>query len=365
LAHSIQKNHNVIEKKFNVKIFDREPNPQDRWQGYHITLNCTGVRSLIKCIPESIATRLHEVIPDSISDGIENHVMTIHDHIGNVLLKSPEYQFQNVYEFSKLNNKFAFIVSYRDRLRDLLLEGIDVQWGKKCVGYHENEEGVWAIFEDGTRVRGDFLVGADGIHSTIRKQKIPELKINNLGITQCLVDVAPNKELFDRMLSITGNGLIQSSMGPKGDCIFLFFRLIPIYSSNAIDESTRYRVTFSYSYPSEQHEKDDNWTYKDDELPTSKFPDDENPKVVFNDIKKRIKENRPQGGELTDVFLEIWELVKLRFENDYEKYPFKTLYPLRRRPLRDIDPETVDQWKTTRVTFLGDAVHAMNPWVGI
>ena len=38
---------------------------------------------------------------------------------------------------------------------------------------------------------------------------------------------------------------------------------------------------------------------------------------------------------------------------------------MRRRPLRDIDPETIDQWETTRVTFLGDAVHAMNPWIGI
>ncbi len=28
LAHSIQKNHNAIEKKFDVKIFDRETSPQ-------------------------------------------------------------------------------------------------------------------------------------------------------------------------------------------------------------------------------------------------------------------------------------------------------------------------------------------------
>jgi 2-polyprenyl-6-methoxyphenol hydroxylase-like FAD-dependent oxidoreductase len=28
LAHSIQKNHNAVEKKFNVKIFDRELSPQ-------------------------------------------------------------------------------------------------------------------------------------------------------------------------------------------------------------------------------------------------------------------------------------------------------------------------------------------------
>jgi 2-polyprenyl-6-methoxyphenol hydroxylase-like FAD-dependent oxidoreductase len=64
-----------------------------------------------------------------------------------------------------LSNQYTFITTYRDRLRDLLLEGIDVQWSKKCIGYDEDEEGVWAIFEDGTRERGDLLVGADGIHS--------------------------------------------------------------------------------------------------------------------------------------------------------------------------------------------------------
>ncbi|RIA84242.1 hypothetical protein C1645_832565 [Glomus cerebriforme] len=327
LAHSIQKNLNSLEKKFNVKIFEQESSPQEKWQGYHITLNNIGVKSLLKCIPESIATRLHEVVLDPISDKLEDHSLSIYDHSGNVLFKTPGYQVKNIYEFSKLYNIFTLIVTFRDRLRDLLLEGVDVQWGKKCIGYHEDEEGVWAIFEDGTRERGDLLVGADGIHSPIRKQKIPGLKINHLGITQCCVDITPNKELLHRMLTITGNSLCQVTMGPKGDCTFLMFRLYPIDSSNENDgSSSHYRVLFAYSYPSENNEKNDNWTYKDDELPTSNFL------IILNKI-----------------------------DHDHEKYS----YPLRRRPLRDIDPGTIDQWDTTRVTLLGDAIHAMNPWVGI
>ncbi|CAG8709651.1 8239_t:CDS:2, partial [Funneliformis mosseae] len=101
------------------------------------------VKSLLKRIPKAIATRIHEVVPDPIGDGIENHVVTVHDHLGNILFKTPGYQ---------------------GRLRDLLLEVLTCN-GVKCVGYHENEEGVWAIFEDGTKESGDFLVGADGIHS--------------------------------------------------------------------------------------------------------------------------------------------------------------------------------------------------------
>ena len=46
-----------------------------------------------------------------------------------------------------------------------MLEGVDIQWGKKCIGYDESHNEVWAIFQDGTRVRGDILIGSDGIHS--------------------------------------------------------------------------------------------------------------------------------------------------------------------------------------------------------
>ncbi len=48
------------------------------------------------------------------------------DQTGYLLLGSPEYKFQNFYQFCKWNDRLAFIPTYRDRLRDLLLEGIDV-----------------------------------------------------------------------------------------------------------------------------------------------------------------------------------------------------------------------------------------------
>lgn len=127
------------------------------------------MRSLFKCIPESLSSRLHEVVLDTIDNKLEHHSSCLYDHLGNGLFKTPGYQVKNIYEFNKLNNIFTLIVTFRDRLRDLLLEGIDVIWGKKCIGYHEEDDGVWAIFDDGTRERGDLLIGADGIHSPSKK----------------------------------------------------------------------------------------------------------------------------------------------------------------------------------------------------
>lgn len=45
--------------------------------------------------------------------------------------------------------------------------------GKKLVGLSQDEQGVMAHFEDGTRAAGDVLVGADGGGSTVRRLLLP------------------------------------------------------------------------------------------------------------------------------------------------------------------------------------------------
>jgi 2-polyprenyl-6-methoxyphenol hydroxylase-like FAD-dependent oxidoreductase len=47
--------------------------------------------------------------------------------------------------------------------------------GKTLVGIEQNEENVSAVFDDGSRVGGDLIVGADGVHSTVRPQFLPGL----------------------------------------------------------------------------------------------------------------------------------------------------------------------------------------------
>jgi 2-polyprenyl-6-methoxyphenol hydroxylase-like FAD-dependent oxidoreductase len=47
-------------------------------------------------------------------------------------------------------------------------QGVHVEYGKRLVGVEQDARGVTARFADGSVARGDVLVGADGIRSTVR-----------------------------------------------------------------------------------------------------------------------------------------------------------------------------------------------------
>jgi 2-polyprenyl-6-methoxyphenol hydroxylase-like FAD-dependent oxidoreductase len=58
---------------------------------------------------------------------------------------------------------------YRVVRERAISEGIRLEHRKRLVDVREADSEVTAIFEDGTRASGDILIGADGIHSTVRK----------------------------------------------------------------------------------------------------------------------------------------------------------------------------------------------------
>ena len=65
-------------------------------------------------------------------------------------------------------------------LRDLIPEN-RYHLDKNLVGIEQDGGGVTAIFADGTRERGDILIGADGGRSTVREQFLPDEKPSYAG----------------------------------------------------------------------------------------------------------------------------------------------------------------------------------------
>lgn len=75
----------------------------------------------------------------------------------------------------------TFITISRHNLITLLLEKakeyhIPVHYNKKLVNFEQHSDSVTAIFSDDTKIKGEILVGADGIHSRTREIIFPQVK---------------------------------------------------------------------------------------------------------------------------------------------------------------------------------------------
>lgn len=59
----------------------------------------------------------------------------------------------------------------------------NITLGAACVGYTKDAGGVTARFADGREVRGEFLIGADGLHSAVRTQLLGPQRPRYSGYT--------------------------------------------------------------------------------------------------------------------------------------------------------------------------------------
>ena len=86
----------------------------------------------------------------------------------------------------------------RGKLLELLMSILGseeiVRTGKTCRCFEQNDFGVKVWFEDGSMEEADVLVGADGVHSSIREALIPNAKPRYAGYTcwRAVVQVEPD-----------------------------------------------------------------------------------------------------------------------------------------------------------------------------
>ena len=75
---------------------------------------------------------------------------------------------------------------HRGRLHKLLVDALErerVQTGKELVRYEERSGEIDVYFTDGSSAEGTALVGADGLHSTVRRQLLGETALRYSGYT--------------------------------------------------------------------------------------------------------------------------------------------------------------------------------------
>ena len=111
----------------------------------------------------------------------------------------------NVIDFTVLKKLYGQenITIHRADLHRTFLEALKpntLHFNKKCIAVEQNDAQATVLFEDGTAETVDLLIAADGIHSPIRQQLVPDSIPRYAGYT-CWRGITENEGRVDEYTS--------------------------------------------------------------------------------------------------------------------------------------------------------------------
>ncbi|KAI4118670.1 MAG: hypothetical protein LQ345_001325 [Seirophora villosa] len=186
-------------------VYEREEENAARRRDWNMGIHWA-VPALKSLIPESLFSRIQstQVDPHTPTKDVEK-LRFLNGRTGEIM---------GVVEIEK------FYRLRRSKIRALLLEGLEVRWGKSIadITYSDDGETVTAHFADGTQDTGSILVGTDGPHSATRSILVGAEAARCTPIdyasTMCFSSLPRDKALFLR--SDPHHPLFQCAPHPSG-----------------------------------------------------------------------------------------------------------------------------------------------------
>jgi 2-polyprenyl-6-methoxyphenol hydroxylase-like FAD-dependent oxidoreductase len=162
----------LVKAGHTVEVFERDAD-LNRKQGYYLHFNAIGGEALRRVLPDD----LFELYLDSSRESYDRAESIVLDPGFNEITSNPHMGPPNP---GPRNHTGV----HRRTLRQVLAGrlGDRLHAGSPVVSYVEDADGVTATLADGSTVRGDVLVGADGIRSAVRTQRLPEVPVIATGI---------------------------------------------------------------------------------------------------------------------------------------------------------------------------------------
>lgn len=296
--------------------------------GYRLHINGDGGRALQRCLPAN----LYELYAET-SRIPPRRTLTVHlDHHGNEVGARPHFDPPNdpVRPHTAVDRRL---------LRQIMATGLgeSLRFGCTVAEVHQDDDGVRVTLSDGRSLAGDVLVAADGINSAVRGQLMPRVEVVDTGL-RGLYAIAP---LDDELAALLPEGVFDGfamATDPVGSLLAcgVFQPRRPVVEAvaehapqAAIDPVGPYVMAGLFAAPG-----------------SDRFPDD----VTLRDAtpaERHALMRRTVAG---------WG-PPLR--GLVERADPLTAFPVAVRRLQEPAP-----WPTSRVTFLGDAAHAMPPVLG-
>ncbi|MER7673622.1 NAD(P)/FAD-dependent oxidoreductase [Kitasatospora sp. NPDC096128] len=311
-----------------VAVHEKDPGPEFRNQGYRIRINADGITAL-KALLTPQAFELFAA-----TAGTPRARMDSFDHRLN-LLHAQELPLDAALPGG------GHLAVNRRTLRQILLAGLEesVHYGSALTRYETHPSGtVTAHFADGTTATGDVLVGADGVNSATRRQRLPEARVVDAGLRLLygkvpLADTATRAVVPSEVL-----GLWTTVLGPERR----FLGLAPV------------------QYREPQHEATARLA---PEIALS--ADGDYLACVFGARREQLPCTDEQlfgmsGGRLQAMTLALLEGWHPRMTEIVSRQDPASIFPV---AVRTSVP--VAAWEPDTVTLLGDAVHVMSPAIGV
>lgn len=314
-----------------VQVYERDASPDARLQGYRLNIEPKGSHALHTCLPQELWELLVA------TSGDPGPTMGVFDEKLRRLMQEDDP--------GPRAPEAAHHAVSRRTLRTVLLSGLEgiVHFGKTFERYSLTDAGrVVAHFRDGSAAEGDLLVGADGIHSKVRRQLLPErgeVVVPAAGIGGKLPLTEQTRAWLPEALQRNKNMIL-----PPRDFLFTAaFRRRK--SAQELSEVFSEKLAARGLHPEEIFARSEDcdyilWAYVAHRKTFQEIPDD--PIALQQALNDRVANWNP--------FLQ--RLIAETDAGTIQAFEFSAA----KKP---------DPWPTSNVTLLGDALHAMPPVGGM
>ena len=162
----------LIKDGHTCEVFERDAD-DSRKIGYYLHMNADGGEALRRCLPAD----LFELYAETSRRTYDRRESIVLDDQLRELSSQPHLGPPNEGERPHTG-------VHRRTLRSILRArlGDSFHPGHAVTGYKETPDGVSVTLADGTTVEGDVLVGADGIRSAVRRQRLPGTTVIDAGV---------------------------------------------------------------------------------------------------------------------------------------------------------------------------------------
>jgi 2-polyprenyl-6-methoxyphenol hydroxylase-like FAD-dependent oxidoreductase len=296
-----------------VMVYERDGSSAGRRQGYRLHVDARAGVALQRCLPAEVFELFLATC------GRAGTKFTVLSERLRVLREMTGDPSRDPYAPETLSTSVN-----RQTLREVLSVGIDrlVAYGHELTGYEATGDGVRLRFADGTDADADVLVGADGVNSVVRRAYLPDADVVDSG-SRCIYGKTPlTAEALALVPPSLFDGFTAIVAGPIGMATGLVrLRNRPEQVSSLLSPAGDYLM----------------WAIsaKRDRFP-SVLPSD--PVELHAIVARMIRGWHP----------DLRRLVALA--------DVAEVFPVRIRTAVPVPP-----WTPSRVTVLGDAIHAMSP----